>query len=255
MDFLAGFGYNYPLTSRYFSLSGKITAGSGGGGQVETGSGFLLGTNIGIKVNFTPNAAMQIDGGYLNSPSGNLKAITLMSKFIYSTEIADIDPTNNIKSTGSSYTFSTWAIKITNLIYSAPKRTNNSANDNVNLICIKFDKFLNNHFFLTGQAHSAYAGQYVGGYAVGIIGAGMQSRELFNDRIKSNIELLIGAAGGGQLALGHGSIAQSVVGLTYNINNYLGILMSIGKVFALNNELNSTVIDFGLAINFSTLTR
>ena len=119
----------------------------------------------------------------------------------------------------------------------------------------KFDKLLNKHFFLTGQAHSAYIGKYVGGYAAGVIGVGMQSKGIFNDRIRANVELLIGAGGGGYLTVGHGGIAQYMTGLTYNFNNYLGVLMSIGKVFSLNNELNSTVMDLGLVIHFSTLTR
>jgi len=255
MDFLAGIGYNYPLTAKYFSLSGKITAGSGGGGHVETGGGFLLETNIGLKLNFTPNTAMQFDGGYLNSLNGNFKAMSLTSKFLYSIEIADIVPTNNIESAGGSYTFNTWAIRISNLVYRAPKRTDNIASDDVHLICVKFDKLLNKHFFLTGQTHFAYAGKYVGGYATGMIGAGMQSKEIFSDQIKAHVELLLGAGGGGHLALGHGGIAQSVAGLTYNVNNYIGVLISIGEVFALNNDLNSTVINLGLAINFSTLTR
>ena len=82
----------------------------------------------------------------------------------------------------------------------------------------------------------------------------MQSKGIINDQIKANMELLIGAAGGGHLSVGHGGIAQSVAGLTYNINNYLGMLISVGKVFSVNNDLNSTVFDLGLVINFSTLT-
>ena len=113
---------------------------------------------------------------------------------------------------------------------------------------------MNNHFFITGQAHSAYNGKFVGGYAAGMIGAGIQSKGIFYDQIKSNVEFLIGAGGGGHLALGEGSIAQSMAGVTFNMNDYIILLISIGKVFSLNNDLNSTVIDLGLAIHFSTLT-
>jgi len=223
MDFLAGIGYNYPLIAQYLSLSGKITAGSGGGGHVETGGGFLWETNIGLKLNFTPNIAMQIDGGYLNSPKGNLKAISLTSKLLYSIETASIVPTKKSKNTDGIYTFFSWAIRITNQVYRHPKRTHNIANDNVHLICVKFDKLLNNYIFLTGQAHSAYSGNYVGGYAAGLVGIGIQSKAILNDQLKVNAEMLIGAGGGGHLAIGQGTIAQSVVGLTYNFNHYIGV--------------------------------
>ena len=255
MDFLAGIGYNYPLIAQYLSLSGKITAGSGGGGHVETGGGFLVETNIGLKLNFSPNIAMQIDGGYLNSPKGNLKAISLTSKLLYSIETASIVPTKKSKNTDGIYTFFSWAIRITNQVYRHPKRTHNIANDNVHLICVKFDKLLNNYIFLTGQAHSAYSGNYVGGYAAGLVGIGIQSKAILNDQLKVNAEMLIGAGGGGHLAIGQGTIAQSVVGLTYNFNHYIGVRLSTGKVFALKDDLNNNVIDLGLVINFATLIR
>ena len=255
MDFLAGVGYNYPLITQYLSLSGKITAGSGGGGHVDSGGGFLVETIIGLKLNFTPNIAMQIDGGYLNSPKGNLKAISLTSKLLYSIETASIVPTYKSRSADGIYTFYTWAIRITNQVYRHPKRTQNIANDNVHLICIKFDKLLNNYIFLTGQAHSAYSGNYVGGYAAGLVGVGIQSKAILNDKLKANAEMLIGAGGGGHLAIGQGAIAQSVFGLTYNFNNYFGVRLSTGELFALKDDLNNNIIDLGLVINFATLIR
>ena len=255
MDFLAGVGHNYPLITQYLSLSGKITAGSGGGGHVDTGGGLLVETNIGLKLNFTPNIAMQIDGGYLNSPKGNLKAISLTSKLLYSIETASIVPTYKSRSADGIYTFYTWAIRITNQVYRHPKRTQNIANDNVHLICVKFDKLLNKYIFLTGQAHSAYSGNYVGGYAAGLVGVGIQSKTIFNDQVKANAEMLIGAGGGGHLAIGQGAIAQSVFGITYNFNHYFSLRMSTGKLFALKDDLNNDIIDLGLVINFATLIR
>ena len=255
MDFLAGIGYNYPFIPKYLSLTGKITAGSGGGGYVETGGGLLVETNIGLTLNFTPNIAMQIDGGYLNSPYGNLKAISLTSKLLYSIETASIAPTTRTKSAEGIYNFNTWAIRITNQVYKHPKRNQNIANDNVHLICVKFDKLLNKYIFLTGQAHSAYSGNYVGGYAAGLVGVGIQSKTIFNDQVKANAEMLIGAGGGGHLAIGQGAIAQSVFGITYNFTNYFSLRMSTGKLFALKDDLNNDIIDIGLVINFATLIR
>ena len=255
MDFLGGIGYNYPFIAKYLSLTGKITAGSGGGGYVETGGGLLVETNIGLTLNFTPNIAMQIDGGYLNSPYGNLKAISLTSKLLYSIETASIAPTTRTKSAEGIYNFNNWAIRITNQVYKHPKRNQNIANDNVHLICVKFDKLLNKYIFLTGQAHSAYSGNYVGGYAAGLVGVGIQSKTIFNDQVKANAEMLIGAGGGGHLAIGQGAIAQSVFGITYNFTNYFSLRMSTGKLFALKDDLNNDIIDLGLVINFATLIR
>ncbi len=98
MDVFAGVGYNYPLIARRFSLSGKIRVGAGGGGHVETGGGLLFETNIGLLLNVTPNIAAQIDGGYIDSPDGNLNAISLTSKLMYSIETANISHTHKMES-------------------------------------------------------------------------------------------------------------------------------------------------------------
>ena len=87
-----------------------------------------------------------------------------------------------------------------------------------------------------------------------MIGIGIQSKAIINDQLKVNAEMLIGG-GGGHLAIGQGTIAQSMVGLTYNFNHYIGVRLSTGKVFALKDDLNNNVIDLGLVINFATLIR
>ena len=73
--------------------------------------------------------------------------------------------------------------------------------------------------------------------------------------MKTNFELLIGAGGGGNLALEEGAIVQSMFGITYNINDYIGILISAGKISALKSDLNNTAFNLGMALNFSTLNR
>ena len=49
--------------------------------------------------------AMQVDGGHLSAPSGNLKATSLTSKIISSMDMAHISSKTNIKNIGDYYTF------------------------------------------------------------------------------------------------------------------------------------------------------
>ncbi len=88
-----------------------------------------------------------------------------------------------------------------------------------------------------------------------MVGIGIQCKAIFDDHLKANAELLIGAGGGGHLAVGEGALMQLMVGLTYNFNHYIGMQMSVGKVFALKQDLNNTVIDVGFVFNFAMLIR
>src|SRR3990167_682152 len=84
---LLGAGYRFPLfgTSKLFGLM-KMALGSGGGGAVDTGSGFIVHPALGLEYQFAKAWGAEIDVGYLNAPSGNFSAYdaTLLLKYYFS---------------------------------------------------------------------------------------------------------------------------------------------------------------------------
>lgn len=74
-------------------------------------------------------------------------------------------------------------------------------------IGLKLNRYLGENFYLSGQAHSAYAGG-AGAYSVGLFGAGVATSPRSPWRIGA--EALIGAAGGGGVATSGGAIAQGL---------------------------------------------
>ncbi|MDE2094723.1 MAG: hypothetical protein KGI87_12790, partial [Burkholderiales bacterium] len=75
-------------------------------------------------------------------------------------------------------------------------------------IGLKLNRYLGEHFYLSGQAHSAYAGG-AGAYSVGLFGAGVATSPRSSWRLGA--EALVGAAGGGGVATSGGAITQGLV--------------------------------------------
>ncbi len=78
------------------------------------------------------------------------------------------------------------------------------------------------HFFLSYQAASAYGGKNTGGLATGMIGAGVQTSPFLYNRLQGFAGLLVGAGGGGGLALAGGSLIEPVLGVHYALTPALG---------------------------------
>jgi len=74
-------------------------------------------------------------------------------------------------------------------------------------IGLKLNRSLGEHVYVTGQAHSAFAGG-AGAYSIGLVGLGVTAQPAAPLRIGA--ELLAGAAGGGGVQAGGGAIVQGL---------------------------------------------
>ncbi|MCH7764020.1 MAG: hypothetical protein IIB95_09810 [Candidatus Marinimicrobia bacterium] len=255
MDVLAGIGYLTPIIKNRIYIVGKLNLGAGGGGHVETGGGFLIESSLGIIYTLLPLFAIQVGGGYLNSLEGNLKTTSLTAQLCYRLELAQITEKKRNTHHAAKYFFQAWSIRIASQTYKRPERVNRIASDDVHLVSVKASRFFNTYLYLTGQGYSAYSGQYVGGLAVGLVGIGVQHKPLFKGHFTAHLEILVGAAGGGHLALGEGAIMQLMLGLTYQFNPIFGLQVATGRIRAFRHQLESTVLDVGIIFNFTTLAR
>ena len=108
-------------------------------------------------------------------------------------------------------------------------------------------------FFFSYQAASAYEGNHAGGLATGMIGPGLQTPAFFNQHIQLFTELLVGAGGGGDLALGGGALIEPVVGLHYALTPAIGLQTSVSQLKALHNSLNTPVFNLGMTLRFGMI--
>jgi hypothetical protein len=117
-------------------------------------------------------------------------------------------------------------------------------------IGLKLNRYVGEHVYLTGQAHSAFAGG-AGAYSIGLVGAGAATSARAPWRVGA--EVLIGAAGGGGVSTAGGAIAQGVVWAGRSTAPHSEWRIGAGAVRSLRGGLASPVLEiawsraFGLA--------
>jgi hypothetical protein len=107
-------------------------------------------------------------------------------------------------------------------------------------------------WFLTGQGLAAHTGK-AGAYMTGLFGAGIQQD--WGARWYTEVEGLIGAAGGGGLATGNGFVLQAMASAGYRLNPQLSLLASAGRMTAPRGPFKADVLGLGLAWQFTGLAQ
>jgi hypothetical protein len=249
-----GAGYQYPIERlKPLSLTANFTAGSGGGGGLDTGGGALAKIIGGIEYQTGPFKG-QLESGLIKSANGNMNALILglkagfqMDTLIYKYLAPTLPTDEKVKITG-------WRVRASHETYVNPKRKSSSNEENVALIGLKGDRILSDSYYITGQAFSAYNG-HAGGYSSGLFGPGLESAPIYGRNIQLVAELLVGAGGGGGLSVGGGAIVQPMIGLRYRLMNLIAADMMAGRIKSFGGELDSTVVDFSLVYHFARLER
>ncbi|MDX8382526.1 MAG: hypothetical protein R8M45_00495, partial [Ghiorsea sp.] len=122
------------------------------------------------------------------------------------------------------------------------------AERDVNLLGFQSDYFLNDSWFLSGQGIAAYEGQ-AGGYMIGLIGGGYRLPLAQSWSLEA--EALVGAAGGGGLAVGGGLVWQINAGLAYQWDDDYSALLEMGRIDAPKGDFKANVLSASLAYHFS----
>lgn len=252
MDILGGFGLHWKPTIYNFAVVPQFGMGAGGGGNVQTGGGIIVQPQIGLEVPLTTSFATRLSGGYLWAPKGNLKAETVSLDLLYHLDFVTAGPTftNNLL-----YIYKThdWRLQFVNQTYLHPQRSSLSTTAAINLIVFQIDQIFTPHIFFSYQAASAYTGNHAGGYASGMIGPGLQTNKFMNQHTQLFAEVLMGAGGGGNLAMGGGLLVEPVIGARIALTKAIGVQGSISQVKAVHGDLNTPAINLGLTINFGML--
>ena len=256
MDVLGGVGYRYPLGTTKVSLLGEMGVGAGGGGDVDTGGGFLVEPGLGLQYDFTEQLASRLTASYLDAPNGNFSATALTVNLLYQLDFATRE--TGVLSQAQSmevedYAFHGWQAIVLNQTYVRPQRSSSDTTSSANLFALQLNQLLSPHFYLAYQGSGAYQGDHVGGLATGLIGAGVQTAMSEPTGWQASAEFLAGAGGGGGLALGGGAIIEPNIGTSYHFNRYFSATLGVGEVIALNDSLNTPIVNAGIRYDFATL--
>lgn len=247
-ELLAGVGYRVPLLSPHLHLGASLAAGGAGGGRVDTGGGLVAKARVGLDYNLTPSLKLGLEGGRIESAGS------------FSANFYSLNLGYRVGEMGAGERRQDWqgvdGVRLAKWRLVGVQHTNldaarkNGSDQDLSLVGLKIEKFLTDSFYLTGQAHGAYAGD-AGGYAVGLIGAGWETPLRKDGRLRFNAEFAAGAAGGGGVDVGGGAVIQPMLGLTWRLNRQLAARLEAGRIKALDGKLDSNLIGLGLAYEFS----
>lgn len=251
MDVLGGIGYHWSL-GNYVALVPQLGVGAGGGGMVDSGGGLLLSPTLGVEVPLSSSVAFRLSSGYLWAPKGSFHVVPATAELLYHLNFASGN-SSFVKPLNEQYEIQGWRIQLFNQTYFHVQRNIHSTTSPIEMIGVQFDQLFSPHFFLSYQGAAAYSGFHAGGYATGMIGPGIQSSEYFNQHLQWFGEFLIGAGGGGGVALSGGAIVEPVIGFRYAFTRALGLQASYSQIKSLQNRLNTPALNIGLTLRFDAL--
>ena len=226
------------------TLGSRVSLGMGGGGGVSVGGGLLAKAAGYLTYDLTESLHLNLEGGYAVAPDGNFKA-----GFAGGNVVLDLDHPYRVGGTPR--------INENELIFGSEHYFNAKMKSgderSLDLVTIHLNRYLNDTFYLTGQAHSAYNGG-AGSYSVGLVGVGYHSAPVL-PHLVWGAEMLAGAAGGGGVSSGGGAVVQPMAFVAYQWTRALGLKVSAGEIKSVNGALNSAVLDVAVDFDYGAISR
>jgi hypothetical protein len=236
-EYLLGGGYETTLSGDWLTLGARVAAGKAGGAGVDVGGGLMTKGGLYATVRLSRDLGLSIEGGATRAPQGNFSALHAAASLNW---IID-DPTDV---TAPSRTARTeWVAGIERY----PVTLRDGRREQLQAVALKVNRFVTPSIYLSGQAHSAFAGD-AGGYTAGLFGAGVQWP--FASRFHVGAEVVAGGAGGGGVDRAGGAIVQPSVYVGADLTRSLSLRVGVGKVKSVRESMNSTVVDAGLVFTF-----
>jgi len=248
MQILIGGGFKVPLGGNLFA-STDLSLGGGGGGNIDSGGGLLFNASAGVQYNLTRNLFADLSAGYLSSRTGTFEAKTVAFKLGYQSGAKNKVSAALIDRPVFEPAFLRIRAVSQSYFKAADNWRSHHADQNVDNLGVQIDYFLNRDWYITGQGLAAYGGG-AGAYMTGLLGTG--ARKTVTGDLFINTEGLVGAAGGGGLAIGSGLVWQGNIGLGYDINPTLSALLSAGRMQAFNGDFKANVIGLSVGYQFKS---
>lgn len=237
-------GYRWKTSATGLRAFAEVAAGFGGGGDVDTGGGFIATLGAGVAVPVLRGLDLEFGAQATTALDGDLTAIVpyVRTSLTFGRKNRPYqNPRHWQLSMGVT-------MQSPNTGYRKPGV---SATASPMLIESSADLFIGKHLYLTGNAQTV-AGGHAGGYAIGLMGLGYELP--INERWTVSVEGMLGAAGGGGVQTNGGLVAAAKVELDYAINDKLAISAGIGQMRTLRGAggAKPLTLHLGLKTRFTT---
>lgn len=251
MDAFLGLGWARPLDpSGRFSLVALVEAGAAGGGSLDVGGGAAFKALVGLEAEAW-GLHFGLHGGWMTTPGASFKARVLS---LQAGKVFQFAAPGGHRDSSEAVEASTWSFRAGWRRLESPQRRGGAEALPIDLVGLRVAHDLNDAAYLAGEAGFAMTGK-AGGFAQGLVGAGLRSPTLgaWGPRLKA--ELMVGAAGGGGVDTRGGLLFQPMAGLEQGLGSFMAFELMAGRCVAPRGELRTTVVEAGLALRFSVPAR
>lgn len=214
--------------------------GFGGGGNVDTGGGLLLGAEVGAGLRLSSAFDLEAVAGTLTAPSGGLTGITTGLRLVrvFHRDVGEKTtlPRMVISTSLSQQFGSTGFMK-------------SGANRNPLMYDSAIDMFVAPNTYLAVSAQTTLSGG-VSGYAIGLIGVGHEIQ--LSDTWNAALEAYVGAAGGGGVDTSGGLVGGLRAEVDYRVSPKTRLSMGLGALRTLRgNGMAPATMHIGLKFDIN----
>lgn len=249
MEVLGQIGQDWALGSPRLRVGGQLGLGLGGGGNVDTGNGWLLRAGPTLRWITPWGPSLRIDAGYTHAPSGAYSAPFLRAALSMPLDqrphwtVEDTDGgTVRVQQLGAS------------VMHLPRVRFKDGRRESVSHLALNLQREFSPWLYGAAQAGSAAAGS-AGAYSFGLFGLGVQSRPLWGE-MRVGAEWLVGAAGGGGVKVGGGAVTQAELWAQWPVSERLRLRAGVGGFRTMRGSDQSTPLThIALSYAYGTLQR
>jgi hypothetical protein len=258
---LAGIGAEFGGLGGEMHVGGKLLAGSGGGGDVDTGGGLLWGAQVDVRGNVAMGLEATLGIGLLESLDGGLDATTFTAGLGWSstgTELSLDYPRSRLVREGidgRDAEIKTTRFLVLNKSYSpkggARKKNGDDYTSTLQLMGVGMEHPLGSYGLLvTGRLFGAWDGN-AGGYAEALGGLKWQYSPFEDGRHTLHLQVAAGAAGGGGADVGSGLIYDYLAGYRMQFSKSASLFVDAGRVESNEGTFDATLYQLGLSWDLS----
>jgi hypothetical protein len=219
--------------------------GAGGGGSVPTGGGLIVKLAGTMEWRLAPGWTLGGEYGDARSANGPWRARQAQVWVGMSLEPGLDGRGPSDGSTARSEWVAAWQHHM------GRARTDGTSRP-LDTIGLKLNRSLGDHVYLSGQAHSAFAGG-AGAYSIGLVGIGLTAEP--KARLRVGAEVLVGAAGGGGVQSGGGAIVQGLAWAAWAATAHSEWRAGLGALRSVRGGTASPVIELAWSRSFSLTAR
>ena len=253
MEVLASAGRDWAIQGPNLRAGWHAGVGLGGGGNLDTGNGWIVKTGPTLRWISPWGPSLHLEAGLMGAPTGNFKSTY--------TRLAIGLPLDSTARRDEVFAPSSGTVRSQALFFSYQHQPNvrfrDGRREDIGQLQLLFTQDLGEHAYATVRAGSAAWGS-AGGYSIGLMGAGLQTGTLMKGRLNFGGGLMLGAAGGGSVAISGGATAQSELWAQWRFGDQqrTRLRVGLGQWRSLRGQTQSAnTLDVSLGYAFGSVNR